>query len=368
MDTTSGGGAMPRADPALEGFFMTGRMSAAVLVRPGIVRYEERAVPSLRAGQVLVKMMHCGICGSDVHYYEHGRIGNYIVKEPMVLGHEGAGMIVETCGDACGLAPGDLVTLEPGIPCGQCSFCKTGNYNLCPDVIFFATPPVDGIFQEYVAHPASMCFKLPQGMDTLTGALIEPLAVGFYAAEQGWASVGQSAAILGSGCIGLCTLMALKARGVNRVYVADVFDIRLDKAKELGAAGTVNAARDDTVARILELTDGAGVDLVFETAGSRITTQQTPALVKRGGTIVLVGMAPDSELVFDLGTIVGKQATIRSVFRYRNLYPTCIDAVSRIPLPLSSIVTRTFPFDKIPEAIEYNIKNKSDTVKVVIAY
>ena len=347
---------------------MIGKMKAAVLVETGKVRYEERDIPAIREDQVLIKMMHCGICGSDVHYYEHGRIGDFIVKEPMVLGHEGAGRIVEVGSAVCGFAPGDLVTMEPGIPCGQCEFCKTGNYNLCPDVIFFATPPVDGIFQEYVAHPASMCFKLPQGMDTVSGALIEPLSVGFYAAEQGWATVGQSAVILGSGCIGLCTLMALKARGVNRVYVADIFDIRLKKALELGATDVINASREDTAARVLELTGGAGVDLVFETAGSRVTTQQTPRLVKRGGTIVMVGMAPDSELVFDLGMVVAKQATIRSVFRYRNLYPTCIDAVSRIPLPIGSIVTRTFPFDEIPEAIEYNIKNKADTVKVVIAF
>ena len=347
---------------------MKGKMKAAVLVETGKVLYEDRDIPAIRVDQVLVKMMHCGICGSDVHYYEHGRIGDFIVKEPMVLGHEGAGRVVEVGSAVSGLAIGDLVTMEPGIPCGHCQYCKTGNYNLCPDVIFFATPPVDGIFQEYVAHPGNMCFKLPEGMDTMAGALIEPLSVGFFAAEQGWATVGQSAVILGSGCIGLCTLMALKARGVNRVYVVDVFDIRLDKAKELGATDVINASRMDTVARVLELTGGAGVDLVFETAGSRITTQQTPRLVKRGGTIVMVGMAPDSEMAFDLGTVIGKQATIRSVFRYRNLYPTCIDAVSRVPLPLRSIVTKTFPFDKIPEAIEYNIKNKSDTVKVVIEY
>ncbi|MBP7402441.1 MAG: NAD(P)-dependent alcohol dehydrogenase [Clostridia bacterium] len=347
---------------------MKGKMKAAVLVETGKVRYEERDIPTIREDQVLVKMMHCGICGSDVHYYQHGRIGDFVVREPMVLGHEGAGRIVEVGAAVHGLVPGDIVTMEPGIPCGHCRFCKTGNYNLCPDVIFFATPPVDGIFQEYVAHPASMCFKLPEGMDTVSGALIEPLSVGFFAAEQGWATVGQSAVVLGSGCIGLCTLMALKARGVNEVYVADVFDIRLDKAMELGAAGVINASREDTVARILELTGGEGTDLVFETAGSRITTQQTPKLVKRGGTIVMVGMAPDAELAYDLGTVVAKQATIRTVFRYRNLYPTCIDATCRIPLPLKSIVTKYFPFDRIPEAIEYNIQNKSDTVKVVIEY
>lgn len=347
---------------------MEGKMKAAVLIETGKVEYQERDIPTLRDDQVLIKMMHCGICGSDVHYYEHGRIGDFVVREPMVLGHEGAGRIVEVGSAVTDLKAGDLVTMEPGIPCGHCHYCKTGNYNLCPDVIFFATPPVDGIFQEYVAHPANMCFKLPEGMDTVTGALMEPLSVGFFAAEQGWATVGQSAVVLGSGCIGLCTLMALKARGVNEVYVADVFDIRLDKAMELGAAGVINASREDTIQRILELTGGEGVDLVFETAGSRVTTQQTPKLVRRGGTIVMVGMAPDSELVYDLGTVVAKQATVRSVFRYRNLYPTCIDAANRVPLPVKSIVTKYFPFDKIPEAIEYNIKNKSETVKVVIEY
>lgn len=347
---------------------MKGKMKAAVLVETGKIEYEERDIPAIRDDQVLIQMKHCGICGSDVHYYEHGRIGDFVVREPMVLGHEGAGRVAAVGAAVKDLQVGNLVTMEPGIPCGHCRDCKTGNYNLCPDVIFFATPPVDGIFQEYVAHPANMCFKLPDGMDTMTGALIEPLSVGFFAAEQGWATVGQSAVVLGSGCIGLCTLMALKARGVNRVYVSDIFDIRLDKARELGATDVINAAREDTVARVMELTGGEGVDLVFETAGSRVTTQQTPKLVRRGGTIVMVGMAPESELLYDLGTVVAKQATVRSVFRYRNLYPTCIDATHRIPLPLQSIVTKTFPFDQIPEAIEYNIKNKSETVKVVIEY
>jgi L-iditol 2-dehydrogenase len=126
---------------------MEGKMKAAVLVETGKVAYHERDIPTLRADHVLSKMLHCGICGSDVHYYEHGRIGDFVVREPMVLGHEGAGRVVEVGSAVNDLKVGDLVTMEPGIPCGHCRYCKTGNYNLCPDVIFFATPPVDGIFQ-----------------------------------------------------------------------------------------------------------------------------------------------------------------------------------------------------------------------------
>ena len=185
----------------------------------GKMGYTTRPIPTPKEDEVLVKLEYVGICGSDMHYYETGAIGNYVVKPPFVLGHEPGGTVVEVGSAVKHLKVGDRVALEPGKTCGHCKFCREGKYNLCPDVVFFATPPVDGVFQEYVAHEANLCFKLPDNVSTMEGALIEPLAVGFHAANQGGAHAGQTAVVMGAGCIGLVSMMALKAEGVSRVYV-----------------------------------------------------------------------------------------------------------------------------------------------------
>ena len=216
---------------------MDGKMKVAVMTGIGKMGFEERDIPKPAADEVLVKLEYVGICGSDMHYYETGAIGDYVVEPPFVLGHEPGGTVVEVGADVKHLKVGDRVALEPGKTCGKCEFCKQGKYNLCPDVIFFATPPVDGVFQEYVAHEADLCFKLPDNVSTLEGALIEPLAVGFHAAIQGDAQPGADSGRYGSRCIGLVSMMALKARGVSEVYVVDLMDKRLEKAMELGATG-----------------------------------------------------------------------------------------------------------------------------------
>lgn len=216
------------------------KMKVAVMDGIGKTSFVEREIPKPKKDEVLVKLEYVGVCGSDLHYYETGAIGNYVVEPPFVLGHEPGGVVVEVGADVTHLAVGDKVALEPGKTCGKCDFCRTGRYNLCPEVVFFATPPIDGVFQEYVAHEANLCFKLPENVDTMSGALIEPLAVGFHAAFQGEAKIGQRAVVTGSGAIGLVTLLALKSLGLNEIYVVDIMDNRLAKAKELGATAVIN--------------------------------------------------------------------------------------------------------------------------------
>ena len=213
---------------------MEGKMKVAVMNGIGKMGFTERDIPTPKDDEVLVKLDYVGICGSDLHYYESGAIGDYVVEPPFVLGHEPGGVVVEVGKDVKHLKVGDKVALEPGKTCGHCEFCKQGKYNLCPDVVFFATPPVDGVFQEYVAHEADLCFKLPENVSTLEGALIEPLAVGFHAAIQGDAHLGQKAVVMGAGCIGLVSMMALKARGVSEVYVVDIMEKRLEKSPGTG--------------------------------------------------------------------------------------------------------------------------------------
>lgn len=264
------------------------------------------------------------------------------------------------------LKAGDRVALEPGKTCGHCEFCREGKYNLCPEVVFFATPPVDGVFQEYVAHEADLCYKLPENVSTLEGALIEPLAVGFHAAIQGNAHLGQKALVMGAGCIGLVSMMALKARGVSEVYVVDIIEKRLQKAMELGADGVINGAQEDVIERVKQITENRGMDLVIETAGTEITTRQAVRVAKKGSDIVLVGYSKSGEITLPVSLILDKELTLKSVFRYRHIYPMAIEAVASGKVNLKGIVTDIFPLDEVQKAMDYSVNNKNDIVKAVI--
>lgn len=341
-------------------------MKTAVMLGIGKMGFEERDIPQPKDNEVLVQLEYVGICGSDLHYYETGAIGDYVVKPPFVLGHEPGGTVVEVGKNVKHLKAGDRVALEPGRTCGHCEFCKEGKYNLCPEVVFFATPPVDGVFQEYVAHEADLCFKLPDNVSTLEGALIEPLAVGFHAAIQGDAHLGQKAVVMGAGCIGLVSMMALKARGVSEVYVVDIMEKRLEKALELGAAGVINGAKEDVAQKVNEITNGRGMDLVIETAGTEITTRQAIQIARKGSNIVLVGYSKTGEMTLPMSLVLDKELTFKTVFRYRHIYPMAIEAVAAGKVDLKGIVTDIFTLDEAQKAMDYSVNNKADIVKAVI--
>ena len=345
---------------------MNGMMKTAVMTGIAEVEIQKRPIPVPAADEVLVKIEYVGICGSDLHYYESGRIGNFIVEPPFVLGHEAGGTVVEVGENVTNLKAGDKVALEPGKTCGHCEHCKEGKYNLCEDVVFFATPPVDGVFQEYVTHEAALCFPLPSNMSTMEGALIEPLAVGMHAANQGGAHLGQTAVVTGAGCIGLCTLLSLKAMGVSRVVMVDIIRKRLDKALELGADYVINGKEEDVVARIREITDGKGVDLGVETAGNQITASQLIHVAKKGSTIVFVGYSASGEMTLPIGMSLDKELNFKTVFRYRNIYPSAIKAVSSGKIRIKDIVTDYFELDDIKNALDSCVHNKESIVKGVI--
>lgn len=345
---------------------MEGKMKVAVMNGIGKMGYEERPIPKVKDEEVLIQVEYVGICGSDLHYYENGRIGNYIVEPPFVLGHEPGGVVVEVGKEVTNLKVGDHVALEPGKTCGKCEFCKTGRYNLCPDVEFFATPPYDGVFQEYVAHDADLCFKLPDNVSTMAGALIEPLAVGIHAVNQGEAQPGQTAVITGAGAIGLVTIMALKIRGITNIIVVDIMQKRLDKALELGATHVINASKTDAVLKVMEITNGKGCDLAVETAGTEITTNQIIHMVRKGSNIVLVGYGKTGMMNLEMSLALDKEVTFKTVFRYRHIYPMAIDAVASGKINPEDIVTDIFEFDDIQNAMDSSVKNKADVVKAVV--
>lgn len=333
----------------------------------GLRKMELREVPMPvpKEDQVLVRLDYVGICGSDVHYYEHGRIGDFVVEGDFILGHECAGEVVQVGAEVQTLLVGDRVALEPGITCGQCVYCKTGRYNLCPDVEFLATPPYHGCLQTYLAYPANMAFRLPETISSREGALIEPLAVGLEVAGQGGVTLGSSVVILGAGCIGLTTLLAAKAFGATDITVVDILENRLNKALELGASRVFHGARPGLAEEIRESTAG-GAEVVIETAGSSVTTRLTPSLIKRGGTIVLVGMAPEDTCAFDFSKLMGNVGQLKTIFRYQNRYPTAIQAVAGGGIDLSGIISREYGLDQVRAAFDANIEEKEELVKVVI--
>ena len=334
----------------------------------GIGKLETREIdiPTINDDQVLVKIEYVGICGSDIHYLEHGKIGDFVVNGDLILGHECAGIIARVGSQVKHLKVGDKVALEPGQTCGQCEFCKTVRYNLCPDVEFLATPPHHGCLMNYMAYPASMAFKLPDNMDTKEGALVEPFAVGIHSAMQGGVSLGSSVVILGAGCIGLMTLAACRTFGARDITVVDIIEKRLQFALKLGASRILNAKKIDVRYELMASTAGKGFDVVFETAGTTQTISQTPYLVKTGGTIVLVGMAPQDIIPYDISNILAKEAQIKTVFRYRNIYPQAIGAISSGVSNIAEVVTREFAFDETNNAFSYVTNNKSDVVKALI--
>lgn len=341
-------------------------MTAAVMNEVGKLVFEERPLPLIGDDDALVRIGYVGVCGSDMALFANGYIGESIVDGPMVLGHEASGTVVAVGKSVTNVKPGDRVALEPGVPCLRCEFCKAGKYNLCPDVYFWASLPVkEGAFQEYVRHPAVFCFPLPENVSLIEGALIEPLAVGFHAVMQSEAKLGSSAVVLGAGCIGLVTMLTLKAAGVRDVVVVDVVENRLEVARRLGAA-TANARSPEGLFAELSELFPSGPDYVFETAGNTVTMDQAIRIVKRGGTITFVGYTKNGRADLNVNLLIDKEITIKSVFRYRNIYPRAIAAVSSGAIPLAEIASDIFPFSEIQTGVDHAVHNKSEVTKCVI--
>lgn len=340
-------------------------VKAAVLIRPGVIEIEDRPRPMPGPGEVLVRIRSVGVCGSDIHYYRHGRIGRFIVEKPLILGHESAGEIVEVGEGVRSLGPGDRVSIEPGIPCRRCALCKSGRYNLCPDVRFMATPPVDGAFAEYVAVPEDFAFKLPENLSYEEGALIEPLAVGLHAVRRAGVRPQENCLILGTGPIGLVTLQAARAYGADPVIAADISDFRLSVAGRLGATRTINMSDPGADERIREAI-GEGAHVVFETAGVPATIRKTVQFTRTGGRVVLIGLSPRGIEEYDVGEAISKELNIMGVFRYANVYAEAIRLAAAGRIDLRSMVTHKFPLERVKDALEFADLHKNECIKAVV--
>ncbi|QTH43449.1 NAD(P)-dependent alcohol dehydrogenase [Cohnella sp. LGH] len=341
-------------------------MVAAVLLRPFEVRLERRPTPRPRVDEVLIKVMAVGVCGSDVHYYEHGKIGRYIVDRPLVLGHECAGVVAAVGADVTRFAPGDRVAVEPGMTCGRCSACKSGRYNLCPDVRFLATPPVDGAFAQYVAIREDFVFPIPEGVSFERAAMNEPFSVGLHAVRRAGLKTGDTVAILGMGPVGLLAVVAAKACGAARVFVSDVEPRRLDAALKLGAELAVHAGNEDAAEAIRRATGGEGADVSIETAGNPRALRSALLATRRGGAVAVVGLPPEGRVELDVSYLVDNEIDVRGVFRYANTYPLGLSLLADPARKIEALFTDVFPLEETAAALERARANKSGSLKVFV--
>ena len=330
---------------------------AAVLDRPGSVRVEERPVPVPGPREVLVRIASVGVCGSDVHYFREGRIGDFVVTAPLVLGHEASGRVVELGPGASGPPAGTLVAIEPGVPCRHCDQCRAGRYNLCPYVRFLATPPVDGAFTGYLAVPEDFCYPVPESMSPDEAALIEPLSVGVWACRKAGVRAGDQVLVAGAGPIGLVTALVAGASGA-RVTICDVNPARLKRAADLGVAVTADL-------RHRELSGLGPASSFIECTGADGLAGQGLSALAPAGTAVLVGMSAQDELRLPLSLLQTRELVVTGTFRYANCYPAAIALAASGAVPLASLVDAVFSLRQAQDALQATSHDPS-LVKVVV--
>jgi L-iditol 2-dehydrogenase len=332
-------------------------MRASVLHAQGVLAVEERPVPLLGAGDVLVKIGSVGVCGSDVHYYEHGRIGPYIVDAPLVLGHEAGGTVVQLGHGVTSLAVGQRVSIEPGVPCRNCAQCLAGRYNLCPNVRFFATPPYDGAFAEYVAMPAAFVFAIPDSLSDDAAGLLEPLSVGVWACRRTQVAPDTRVLVTGAGPIGLIAAQTARAYGAQQVAVTDINPTRLELAAELGLTPI-----DVSAAPLAD--SGIEVDVLLECSGNAQATWDAVHTVGRAGRVALVGMGGD-EVRLPLGHVQDREITVTGAFRYANTWPTAISLAASGRVDLDRLVTGHYGLDQVEAALTAS-RRDPQTMKAII--
>ena len=314
---------------------------------------------------VRIDLRTVGICGSDVHYYTHGAIGQFIVREPMILGHEASGVVTEVGAAVTNLAAGDRVCMEPGIPDPNSKATLQGMYNLDPAVRFWATPPIHGVLRPSVVHPAAFTFKLPDNVSFAEGAMVEPLAVGMQAATKAKIKPGDLAIVMGAGPIGMVTALAALAGGCSQVIMTDVQQPKLDLAATLGPILPVNVAKENLKEVVDKLTDGWGANLVFECSGNERAAAGVFAPLCPGGAVVFVGI-PLQPIAYDVAAAMVKEARVEHVFRYAHVYPRAIALMGSGKLDVKPLITDTFRFHESVRAFDFAVNMPPTSVKAQI--
>jgi len=317
-------------------------MRAAILKRQGEMALESLPIPQPEADQVLVKVAAVGVCGSDVHYYEHGRIGDYIVDHPLILGHELSGTITATGADVDPARVGQRVAVEPQRPCRTCPQCKVGRYNLCPDIQFYATPPINGAFAEYVTIQSDFAYDIPENISDEAAALIEPLSVGIWACQRADIGPGSRVLIAGAGPIGIIAAQAARAFGATEIRITDIAEDRLAFALEHGATHAHNA-KTDTL-------EGLDVDAFIDASGAPQAVRSGIKAVGPAGKVILVGLGAD-DVELPISHIQNREIWLSGVFRYTNTWPLAISLIAGGKVDLDILVTGKFALADAEEAL-----------------
>jgi D-xylulose reductase len=341
-------------------------MRALVLERKGELALRDIQLDDRLGPQdVRIQIHTVGICGSDVHYYTHGRIGSYVVEAPMVLGHEAAGTVVEVGSEVSGLKVGDRVCMEPGVPNLASRASKLGKYNVDPAVRFWATPPIHGVLTPSVVHPAAFTFKLPDNVSFAEGAMVEPFAIGMQAAAQARIRPGDVAAVVGCGPIGIMAALAALAGGCAKVFISDVSAEKLAIAGGYDGIVPVNIRNESLASVIARETDGWGVDVVFEASGSAKAFEDLFAIVRPAGAVVLIGL-PVEQVALDVTGAIAKEARIETVFRYANVFDRALALIAAGKVDLKPLVTGTYSFEESITAFERAASGRPTDVKLQI--
>lgn len=321
---------------------MTTQMKASFLKKQGEIAVETIPVPEVAADEVLIEVTAVGVCGSDVHYYAHGKIGPYVVHKPMILGHELSGVITAVGSNVDPGRIGKRVAVEPQRPCGKCFQCNAGRYNLCPDIEFYATPPIDGAFCEYVTIQSKFAFDIPDNVSMEAAALIEPLSVGIWACQRAEVGQGSRVLIAGAGPIGVIVAQTARALGASEVIITDVAEDRREFALKHGATTALDPRVDELA--------GLEVDAFIDASGAPAAVQGGILAVRPAGRVILVGGGHD-EYSLPISFIQNREIWVSGVFRYANTWPTAIEMVASGKVDLDILVTGQFGLDEVEDAL-----------------
>lgn len=342
---------------------------------PRDLRMHDEPIPNPGPGEVRLKIMSVGVCASDLHYYRDGRIGTTVVKDPLVIGHEASGVVDALGEGVTNVNVGDRVAIEPTNPCLECEWCKSGHFNVCPNVKFFGTPPENGCFRDYIVWPAELAIKVPDSMSMDEAAIVEPMAVGVYAAKLAnpnvecgtrnaeWGTV----AVLGAGAIGLSALQSVRAMGAQRVMVSEPVQARRELAKRLGATEVIDPSACDAEAEFLRLTGGYGPDVVIECTGEDNATLEASRIVRILGRVVVVGIPDKEEYAFEASVSRRKELSVVFCRRSNLAAETAIEWMAEGKVDGACMATHRFPLEQTEEAMKLAMAKSDGVVRAIVA-
>ncbi len=329
-------------------------MKTLRLHAPHELRYHDEPTPQLAAGEVLLRVKAVGICGSDLHWFQEGNIGDTSLDHPLILGHEFTAIT----------PAGERVAVEPSIACDQCEYCQRGDPNLCENLIFAGHGVHDGALRQQMAWPERCLFRIPDDLSDAEATLLEPLGIALHAVDLGKLQVGMRVGVFGAGPIGLLILQLARLSGIHEVVVTDKLPHRLEAARALGASAVIRAETPAEQQDVLSATGGRGVDVAFEAAGDNAAVGTAVACARAGGIVILAGIPADDQTSFSASTARRKGLSLKLVRRMKHTYPRAIQLVESRQINLKPLVTHTFPFEQATQA--FDLAARREGLKVVV--